>query len=279
MRLALAQINPLVGDIEGNGERLRQAARQGKAAGAQLVLTPELSLWGYPPRDLLLRPSLVSRQQSELDRLAATLPADLALLVGVAEPINDSEVPALHNSLALVEAGHWRIVCRKQLLPSYDVFDERRYFRPGDEAAVLELPLGERLWRLGLSICEDLWVEEELQGHRLAGRDPIEALQGQPIDLLVNLSASPFGQGKLGLRRRLAARAAARLGCPVVYVNQVGGNDELVFDGASFVVNAAGSPCLQLPCSEEAFGLWDSSDNGTAAGRMPPLLTEPSPEE
>ena len=279
MRLALAQINPLVGDIEGNGERLRQAARQGKAAGAQLVLTPELSLWGYPPRDLLLRPSLVSRQQSELDRLAATLPADLALLVGVAEPINDSEVPALHNSLALVEAGHWRIVCRKQLLPSYDVFDERRYFRPGDEAAVLELTLGERLWRLGLSICEDLWVEEELQGHRLAGRDPIEALQGQPIDLLVNLSASPFGQGKLGLRRRLAARAAARLGCPVVYVNQVGGNDELVFDGASFVVNAAGSPCLQLPCSEEAFGLWDSSDNGTAAGRMPPLLTEPSPEE
>ncbi|MFN5116519.1 MAG: NAD+ synthase [Cyanobacteriota bacterium] len=279
MRLALAQINPLVGDIEGNGERLREAARQGKAAGAQLVLTPELSLWGYPPRDLLLRPSLVSRQQSELDRLAASLPEDLALLVGVAEPIDDGEVPALHNSLALVEAGHWRIVCRKQLLPSYDVFDERRYFRPGDEAAVLELPLGERLWRLGLSICEDLWVEEELQGHRLAGRDPIEALQGQSIDLLVNLSASPFGQGKLGLRRRLAARAAARLGCPVVYVNQVGGNDELVFDGASFVVNAAGSPCLQLPCSEEAFGLWDSADNGTAAGKLPAPLVEPAPEE
>ena len=266
MRLALAQLDALVGDLDGNGERLLAACRQAGSRGARLVLTPELSLWGYPPRDLLLRGALLQRQAQVLDRLAAELPEGLAVLVGVAEPIAGGGQPGLHNAIALVERAGWTIVCRKRLLPSYDVFDERRYFRAGEAAAVLEIGADGRLWRLGLTICEDLWVEEELQGHRLAGADPIAELLPHQVDLLLNLSASPFGQGKGALRRRLAARAAARLSVPVLYVNQVGGNDELVFDGGSFVVNAAGSVVCQLACAATDLALWDATAPLTLGG-------------
>jgi len=259
MRLALAQLDALVGDLEGNGERLLDACRQAAHEGARLVLTPELSLWGYPPRDLLLRGALLRRQQEVLHRLVLEMPEGLAMVVGVAEPIAGGGHPALHNALALVEREGWRIVCRKRLLPSYDVFDERRYFRAGEAASVLELTAEGRLWRLGLTICEDLWVEEDLQGHRLAGADPIAELLPHQVDLLLNLSASPFGQGKAALRRRLAARAAARLSAPVLYVNQVGGNDELVFDGGSFVVNAAGSVVCQLACAAPDLAIWEAT--------------------
>ena len=259
MRLALAQLNPLVGDLESNGRMILAACLQAEAQQADLVLTPELSLWGYPPRDLLLRPSFVQQQQLQLQWLAEQLPHGLSLLVGVAEPISRREVPRLHNALVLVEAGAWRVVCRKQLLPSYDVFDEQRYFRPGNQAAVLDLQRHGRQWRLGLSICEDLWVEEDLQGHRLAGADPIGALQSQGVDLLLNLSASPYGRGKQELRQILAARAAKRLGCPVAYVNQVGGNDELVFDGNSFVVDQGGAVLLRLACAKPDLVCWSTA--------------------
>lgn len=259
MRLALAQLDALVGDLEGNGERLLDACRQAALQGARLVLTPELSLWGYPPRDLLLRGALLRRQQEVLHRLVSEMPEGLAMVVGVAEPIAGGGNPALYNALALVQREGWRIVCRKRLLPSYDVFDERRYFRAGEAASVLEFMAEGRPWRLGLTICEDLWVEEDLQGHRLAGADPIAELLPHQVDLLLNLSASPFGQGKAALRRRLAARAAARLSAPVLYVNQVGGNDELVFDGGSFVVNAAGSVVCQLACAAPDLAIWEAT--------------------
>ncbi|MEY3464203.1 MAG: putative glutamine-dependent synthetase [Cyanobacteriota bacterium] len=275
MRLALAQLNPLVGDLAGNGARLLAACRQAEAAGAELVLTPELSLWGYPPRDLLLGPARLAAQQQVLDQLAADLTAlnpTLAVLVGIAEPSGERQRPQLFNALALVQGGSWRVVARKQLLPSYDVFDERRYFRPGEGTAVLDLPAGERPWRLGLTICEDLWVEEELQGHRLAGPDPVAGLLPSRVDLLLNLSASPFGQAKAALRQRLAARAAQRLACPVIYVNQVGGNDELVFDGASFVVDAGGAVVCQLPSCREQVAVWDAgcAAPGSLAAPLPP---------
>ena len=275
MRLALAQLDALVGDLEGNAERILAVSQRAAAAGAQLLLSPELSLWGYPPRDLLLRPSLLAAQGRALNRLVAQLPPGMALLVGMVEPIASSELPALHNALALVEAGGWRVVARKQLLPSYDVFDERRYFRPGEAAAVLQLERGARSWRFGLTICEDLWVEEGLQGHRLAGADPIAELAGQRLDLLLNLSASPFGQGKAALRRRLAARAASRLGVPVVYVNQVGGNDDLVFDGGGFVVDAAGVVVLQQAWAAEDLSLWDAMP--AAAGPVIAPTASPTP--
>ena len=177
MRLALAQLDALVGDLAGNAERILAASRRAAAAGARLVLTPELSLWGYPPRDLLLRPSLLAAQERALESLAAELPEGLAVLVGIAEAIAGSQQPALHNAVALVEQGGWWVVGRKRLLPSYDVFDERRYFRPAEVASVLDIEAEGRGWRLGLTICEDLWVEEDLQGHRLLGADPIADLQ------------------------------------------------------------------------------------------------------
>jgi len=267
MRLALAQLDALVGDLEGNAERILNACCRAAEAGARLVLTPELSLWGYPPRDLLLRPSLLEAQSRALEALAAAMPEGTGVLVGMADPIPGPARPALHNAVALVEAGGWRVVGRKRLLPSYDVFDERRYFRPAEAPSVLELEDHGRTWRLGLTICEDLWVEEELQGHRLAGADPIADLQAQRLDLLLNLSASPFGQGKAALRRRLAARAATRLGVPVVYVNQVGGNDELVFDGAGFVVDAAGAMVLQQAWSAEDLSVWDPAAWRSSADR------------
>ncbi|MCT0212307.1 MULTISPECIES: NAD+ synthase [unclassified Synechococcus] len=279
MRLALAQTNPLVGDLHGNAAMLLDCCRQ--AAAADLVISPELSLWGYPPRDLLLRPALLLEQARVLEELAAALPPGLAVLVGVAEPLPGEQQPSLHNAVALLEQGTWRIVARKRLLPSYDVFDERRYFRPADQPCLLKLERRGRCWRIGLSICEDLWVEEEVLGHRLAGPDPIAALLPHQPDLLLNLSASPFVQGKPTLRRSLAAAAAARLGCPVVYVNQVGGNDELVFDGASFVVDAAGQILLQLPCARAGLAFW--SMPSTAADCLQQAaavaLQEPEPLE
>jgi len=277
MRVALAQINPLVGDLTGNAALLLAACRQAHGEGADLVVAPELALWGYPPRDLLLRPALRRRQTEALDQLAAELPAGLALLLGVSEAAPDRQQPDLFNAAALVERGGWRVVARKQLLPSYDVFDERRYFRPGDQAALLELERGGRRWRLGISICEDLWVEEELHGQRLAGGDPVGALQALKPDLLLNLSASPFAQGKAQVRRRLVAAAAARLACPVVYVNQVGGNDELVFDGGSFVVEAGGTVQRQLAWAAPDLQLWDALPAAAAAEPTP--LPLPDPDE
>ncbi len=280
MRLALCQFNPLVGDLRGNGALLLAECQRAAANGADLVVAPELALWGYPARDLLLRPSLRQLQGDVLDQLASALPAGLGLLLGVAEPISDGNQPDLSNAAALVDAGRWQVVARKQLLPSYDVFDERRYFRSGSGPCVLELERQGRRWSLGLTLCEDLWVEERIAGHRLAGADPIASLEPLKPDLLLNLSASPFSQGKAALRQQLAGAAARRLGCPVVYVNQVGGNDELVFDGASFVVDASGAICQQLPCSQTALAYWDGGLPPAAAqAPLPPPAVLPGPEE
>jgi|Wag4MinimDraft_19_1082662.scaffolds.fasta_scaffold08927_3 NAD+ synthetase len=284
MRLALVQLNPLVGDLAGNAARILSACRQAEAAGADLVLTPELSLWGYPPRDLLLLPARLQAQQRAIENLVSGLHdanSPVALLVGIAEPREAEGLPGLYNALALVEAGGWRVVARKQLLPSYDVFDERRYFQPGQVPALLELERRGRRWRLGLTICEDLWVDDDLLGQRLSGPDPIGSLQDLKPDLLLNLSASPFAPGKRRLRLGLARRAADRLGCPVVYVNQVGGNDELVFDGSSFVVAPGGTLRSRLPCCREAWQIWDATETAAppAAACAPAPSTDPDGDE
>ena len=257
MRIALAQINPLVGDLSGNGVQLLEACRHAAADGADLVVAPELALWGYPPRDLLLRPSLRQRQMQVLDQLAADMPPDQALLLGISETVRDGQQPDLFNSVALVEGGAWRVVARKRLLPSYDVFDERRYFRAADQPFLLELERNGHRWRIGLTICEDLWVEEELHSQRLLGGDPVGDLAALQPDLLINLSASPFGQGKAQLRRELARSAAQRLGAPVLYVNQVGGNDELIFDGGSFITAADGTVACQLAFAKADLASWE----------------------
>jgi len=265
MRIALAQINPLVGDLSGNGAQLLAACRRAAADGADLVVAPELALWGYPPRDLLLRPSLRQRQEDVLDALARDLPPEQALLLGVSETVRDGQQPDLFNGVALVEKGSWRIVARKRLLPSYDVFDERRYFRPAEEPCLLELERNGRSWGLGLTICEDLWVEEQLHSQRLLGGDPVGDLAAMAPDLLINLSASPFGQGKPQLRRELAKSAAQRLSAPVIYVNQVGGNDELIFDGGSFVSTASGAVGAQLAFGAADLACWEPGQAAEAA--------------
>ena len=250
--IGLAQLNPFVGDLEGNSRQVLAAARQAAAAGVQVLVTPELMLWGYPPRDLLLLPSLLRRQQKVLDALALALPENLWVLVGMAAPLADGGSCPLHNGAALVGNDGWRLVAAKRLLPSYDVFDERRYFRPGDRPALVEIPLAGCALRLAVTICEDLWAEPRRPRQPTYDCDPVAELAPLAPDLMVNLSASPFALGKQMLRQELATTAAARLGCPVVYVNQVGGNDELVFDGNSFVVDPQGAVALQLPATRPA---------------------------
>lgn len=251
--IGLAQLNPLVGDLEGNSHQVLMAARQAAAAGVQVLVAPELALWGYPPRDLLLLPRMLRWQQKVLDALALALPENLWVLMGVVTPLADGGDCPLHNSAALVGNGHWRVVAAKRLLPSYDVFDERRYFRPGRQPCLVEIPLaGQQLLRLAITICEDLWADSQCPRQPTYDIDPVAELAPLAPDVMVNLSASPFAVGKQAQRQELAAAAAARLGCPVIYVNQVGGNDELVFDGNSFVVDPQGAIALQLPSTRPA---------------------------
>ena len=281
MRIALAQINPLVGDLSGNAQRILEASRQAIDQQADLVVTPELAIWGYPPRDLLLNRARVNEQQQVMDQLSrelAELNAELGVLVGLVEGTADGQHPRLFNAAALIRQGQWQVVGRKQLLPTYDVFDESRYFRPADGPSMLTFPISDRTWQLGLTLCEDLWVDPTLHGQRLKGPDPIAALATKKCDLLLNLSASPFGRDKTDVRHQLAQQAANRLQCPVVYVNQVGGNDELVFDGASFVMlpgegaASAGSMPLQLPSCRESVAVWDAK-----ASESSPLASTASP--
>lgn len=281
MRIALAQINPLVGDLGGNAQRILEASRQAMEQQADLVVTPELAIWGYPPRDLLLNSARVKEQQQVMDQLSrelAELDAELGVLIGLVDTAADGQHPRLFNAAALIRHGQWQVVGRKQLLPTYDVFDESRYFRPADGPSVLTFPIGDRAWQLGLTLCEDLWVDPALHGQRLRGPDPIAALTTKACDLLINLSASPFGRDKTAVRHQLAQQAANRLRCPVVYVNQVGGNDELVFDGASFVVlpgkvgASSGSMALQLPSCRESVAVWDA-----LAHESTPLASTASP--
>ena len=250
--IGLAQLNPLVGDLEGNSRQVLVAARQAAAAGVQVLVAPELVLWGYPPRDLLLLPSMLRRQQKVLDALAQALPQHLWVLMGVVTPLADGGDCPLYNSAALLGGGGWRAVAAKRLLPSYDVFDERRYFRLGHQPCLVEIPLAGRPLRLAITICEDLWTDPQHTRHPTYDCDPVAELAPLAPDVMVNLSASPFAVGKQVLRQQLATAAAARLGCPVVYVNQVGGNDELVFDGNSFVVDPQGAIALQLPSTHPA---------------------------
>ncbi len=262
MRIVLAQLNPLIGDLLGNSTRIKKVCLETVKAEVDLLLTPELSLWGYPPRDLLLNPFLVRQQKTILDDLVDYLgkvAPHLKLFIGLAEPAEDVYFPKFFNSIALVESKGWKVIARKQLLPTYDVFDEKRYFRPAESPGVLDLQIDGKLWHLGITICEDLWVEEKLLNQRISGPDPIEQLIPEKIDLLINLSASPFSHSKETLRRELAIKAVERVGCPIIYLNQVGGNDELIFDGSSFVLNSQTELTSQLPSCQEAISILDTS--------------------
>ncbi|WP_126147242.1 NAD+ synthase [Synechococcus elongatus] len=242
MKLAIAQLNPTIGDLTGNTEAILAAAQEAQQAGAQLLLTPELSLCGYPPRDLLLLPDFLAAITDQLEQLCREAPKDVALLVGAPLPNPQAGIEGgkpLFNGAVLIENGEIRDRFYKQLLPTYDVFDEDRYFQSG-QGGWFDLQAEGETLRVGVSICEDLWNEPEFWGERRYESDPIAALVADQIDLLVNLSASPYCFGKPKLREALLRHTCRRYQIPLLYANQVGGNDDLIFDGNSFVLNTAG---------------------------------------
>ena len=247
--VVMAQLNLVVGATDDNTTLLIDSARQAIAEfNAQFVVFPELTLTSYPPEDLLLRPSLAPRMKEAMDRiLAAKLPT--TLVFGYPESYEGK----LYNSLAIVDQGKLLATYRKQCLPNYQVFDERRYFQAGDQPCVLEI----NGLRLGFTICEDLWEE-----------GPTQQLEHQSLDLLLNINASPFHRGKASERRQLLMRRARVIGAPITYVNLVGGQDELVFDGGSLVVDSGGEAVVQAPQFEA--GLYPAVFKLSSAGRYEP---------
>ena len=200
MKLALAQLNPVIGDLDGNAEKIFEVCKEINNKDIDLVITPELSLIGYPPKDLLFNPRLFEEEKDVLNKLSKrlrNLSKDLSVLIGIAEPTPDMQIPKLYNSVVILEKGSWRIVARKQLLPTYDVFDEKRYFRSAENSSILNLFCQNKIWKIGITICEDIWVEQCLQNEKILGKNPIKALEKEKLDLLINLSASPFIQSKI----------------------------------------------------------------------------------
>ncbi len=229
MRIALLQINPTVGDLAGNARLIAEAVKQAEALGADLAVTPELALVGYLPRDLLLSPEFIADSWRRLEQLAAELAGGPPTIVGLPEPNPSDEGRPLFNCAALLAGGRVHQRFRKALLPTYDVFDEDRYFEPFHGAQLLDI--GGR--RLGVSICEDIWNDRDFWKRRRYHHDPIEELVRAGAEAIVNLSASPFSAGKHAVREQMLSSMALKYHVPLVYVNQYGGNDDLLFDGRS----------------------------------------------
>jgi NAD+ synthase (glutamine-hydrolysing) len=259
MRIALAQINPTVGDLSGNVDRMARAARDAAGRGAEVVVFPELSISGYPPRDLVEKPSFVERNERELERLAdETADLDLSVVCGYVARSEEQTGKRALNSAAVLERGEVVFRQSKMLLPTYDVFDEARYFRPAERELLCTL----RSKPVALTICEDAWNDRQFWKRRLYQRDPVEELFEAGSELMICINASPYHMGKREIRRGVYRSAARRYRKPVVYVNQVGGNDQLVFDGSSFAMNGAGELIAAARSFEEDLIIADT-DAGT----------------
>ncbi|MEZ5941839.1 MAG: NAD+ synthase [Planctomycetaceae bacterium] len=260
MRLVLAQFNPIVGDLEGNLGKIRQLVAQAQAAGARLLVLSELAISGYPPKDLLLRKGFVEACDLKVDELAKETSEDFAILVGhpTQRGLRDLEVA---NAATLLYRGERFATRHKVLLPNYDVFDEKRYFRPAAHTSPIEF---EGL-KLGVHICEDAWWGETHTFYHVPPTeqlDPVWELGDQGVDLFINLSASPFEVDKVARRHRIMRRHVARFQRPFLFVNQVGGNDDLVFDGNSFVMDHQGEVIHALKGFADDIALVDYSPDG-----------------
>ncbi|GBO51796.1 NAD synthetase / Glutamine amidotransferase chain of NAD synthetase [Pseudanabaena sp. lw0831] len=241
----IAQLNPVIGDLVGNCDRILAAVKRLAEQGAQLVLTPELSLCGYPPRDLLMNHQFVRDMETAISDLATQLPPDVAVLVGtvsVNPHANQAGGKPLFNSAALLQGGKVQQIFHKRLLPTYDVFDEDRYFAVGNGSQVFTLNLkGGTSLNVGVTICEDIWNDETFWGKRSYADDPVaELAENHELDLLLNLSASPYAVGKQKLREAMLSHSALMHDLPLLYANQVGANDDLIFDGRSMAFNRHG---------------------------------------
>ena len=248
MKIALAQINPTVGDFTGNLERIVAASQRAAELGARLTVFSELVICGYPPADFLEKPSFLARCRTAVDDLAvATSRLSTAVLAGVALPAQgESGKPAV-NAAVLLDGGRLLLEQHKRLLPFYDVFDEQRYFAPSRQQRVVEL----EGVRLAITICEDAWNDKNFWTRRLYKVDPMEELMQQQPAVHINLSSSPFWHGKRAIRRQMLAAIARRDGVPLLMCNQVGGNDSLIFDGSSLAFNARGELIAQAASFKE----------------------------
>src|SRR5215469_3062968 len=253
MKIALAQFNPTVGDFSGNSARMLEMAASAKSRAADLVIFSELCLCGYPPQDLVERPAFLERNQKYLHSLATQMPMP-AIIGYVGKAQHDMGKPAA-NCAAFLADGKILFKQRKMLLPTYDVFDESRYFQPAQSQSNFLFD-GQQL---GITICEDCWNDKDFWKQRLYERDPVAELAGQGTTILINISASPYNLDKRNFRMDMMRTLARHHKLPVIYVNQVGGNDSLVFDGSSFAFDAAGNLAALAHSFEEDLVIFDSA--------------------
>jgi NAD+ synthase (glutamine-hydrolysing) len=255
MKIALAQTNTTVGDLCGNAQKILSFAQRAAASGAEVVAFPELTLTGYPPRDLLEKQTFLDRVEQHLEKLAAdAAPLGVTLIVGTVTRRSESSGRPIYNTAAVVQGGRVAFRQHKMLLPSYDVFDETRYFEPAPK----QFPLTLDGSTTALTICEDAWNDKQFWERRLYSRDPVEELAQAHPRVLISINASPYHMGKRALRREVFSATARHSRIPIVYVNQVGGNDQLIFDGSSFAMNAQGDVIASAASFEEDLVLVDT---------------------
>lgn len=252
MKIYIGQINPTVGALNTNAELIRKAYDDGVQAGADVVMVPELAVTGYPPRDLIDRQIFVTAALGVRDALAA-MTGNTALIFGCITRNEGWCGKPLHNTAVVAQNGRIVYQQHKSLLPTYDVFDELRYFEPAKGGKAIQLAGS----RVGISICEDFWFDDEILGTKLYCENPVDDLARQNVEVILNISASPFNAGKRKSRYEIFSEIAKRYRVPLVYVNQVGGNDELLFDGSSIVINADGETTFCAPAFQEHGSLVD----------------------
>jgi NAD+ synthase (glutamine-hydrolysing) len=260
VKIALGQINPTIGDFSGNSRKIIECARQAHSLGAEMALFPELAVCGYPPRDLLEKPAFVARNQQVVNEIAQAVP-EITIICGFVSPAKVETGKSVMNSAAVLREGAVQFVQSKMLLPTYDVFDEMRYFDPAESQKLF--PIGDK--QLALTICEDAWNDKHFWHRRLYRVDPVDELLRAGGNVVLNISASPFHLGKRELRRQMLETIARDNKVPVVFVNQVGGNDSLIFDGSSMVIAPDGRIVAQAKSFAEDLILFDTE---TGQGEM-----------
>jgi NAD+ synthase/NAD+ synthase (glutamine-hydrolysing) len=253
VKIALGQINPTIGDFTGNSKKIIESSRQALALGAGMVLFPELAVCGYPPRDLLEKPAFVERSQQVVHEIAQAIP-QITIVCGFVSPAKVETGKSVMNSAAVLREGSVQFVQSKMLLPTYDVFDELRYFDPAESQKLLAL--GGK--QFALTICEDAWNDKHFWHRRLYSVDPVDELLHAGGNMVINISASPFHVGKRELRRQMLETIARDNKVPVLFVNQVGGNDSLIFDGSSMVIAPDGRIVAQARSFAEDLIVFDS---------------------
>jgi NAD+ synthase (glutamine-hydrolysing) len=253
MKVSLCQINPVIGDFAYNISLIKKAVEESKKSGCSLAIFPELSIMGYPPKDLLEKPAFISDNLKCLETLASSI-KDIYVLCGYVDRNPGKKGKTLINSVAILGDGKIGLKGGKILLPSYDVFDETRYFEPAKEGLLFELE-GKRI---GVTICEDIWNVGDIEAAPRYAKDPVKRLNARGIDILINISASPFTLNKSILRMAVLKAVSKRYHIPILYCNQVGGNDDLLFDGSSMAMDSSGRLIIQAKEFEPDIVIWDS---------------------